>query len=111
FAGTWRQSSCFATFQDSPTPTEHAVPALHVARGSQPLSEMGGGGALSRGEFSVSRTTSGRIRPTSNELVDELSAASPEFARWWKAHEIRPKPSGTKVMTHPKLGRGTLLYS
>jgi hypothetical protein len=40
-----------------------------------------------------------------------LNAASPEFARWWTAHEIRPKPSGTKVMTHPALGRVRLLYS
>jgi transcriptional regulator with XRE-family HTH domain len=49
--------------------------------------------------------------PEFNELVDELNAASPEFARWWQAHEIRPKPSGKKVMTHPKLGRVTVLYS
>jgi MmyB-like transcription regulator ligand binding domain/Helix-turn-helix domain len=49
--------------------------------------------------------------PQFNALVDELNAASPEFARWWRAHEIRPKPSGTKVMTHPTLGRVRLAYS
>jgi len=38
-----------------------------------------------------------------NALVDELSAARPEFARWWSAHEFRPKPSGEKVMAHPTL--------
>lgn len=49
--------------------------------------------------------------PEFNELVDQLNRESPEFARWWKAHEVRPKPSGKKVMTHPKHGRITLLYS
>jgi hypothetical protein len=49
--------------------------------------------------------------PEFNALVDELNAESPEFARWWKAHEIRPKPSGAKVMTRPTLGRVKLGYS
>jgi MmyB-like transcription regulator ligand binding domain len=49
--------------------------------------------------------------PEFNALVDELNAASPEFAHWWKAHEIRPKPSGTKVMTHPTHGRVRVAYS
>jgi transcription regulator MmyB-like protein len=49
--------------------------------------------------------------PEFNELVDELRAASREFARWWNAHEIRRRPSGKKLMTHPKLGRLTVFYS
>jgi hypothetical protein len=49
--------------------------------------------------------------PEFNALVEELSDASPEFARWWRAYEIRPRPSGTKVMIHPTLGRVRLAYS
>jgi transcriptional regulator with XRE-family HTH domain len=49
--------------------------------------------------------------PEFNALIDELHAKSREFARWWKSHEIRPKPSGKKVLTHPRLGRVTVLYS
>jgi transcriptional regulator with XRE-family HTH domain len=49
--------------------------------------------------------------PEFNALVDDLLLASREFARWWKAHQIRPKPSGRKLMTHPIHGRVTVLYS
>ena len=49
--------------------------------------------------------------PAFNELVDQLTAASPDFGRWWKAHEIRPKPSGKKLMIHPTRGRVWLTYS
>ncbi len=49
--------------------------------------------------------------PDFNALVDELVRESPDFARWWRAHEIRPRPSGKKVMMHPKLGRITVIYS
>jgi transcriptional regulator with XRE-family HTH domain len=49
--------------------------------------------------------------PEFNALVDELREDSREFARWWRAHEIRPKPSGKKVMTHPTLGRVVVVYS
>jgi MmyB-like transcription regulator ligand binding domain len=33
--------------------------------------------------------------PEFNALVDDLRTQSREFARWWKAHKIRPKPSGS----------------
>jgi MmyB-like transcription regulator ligand binding domain len=49
--------------------------------------------------------------PEFNALVDALRAESAEFARWWKAHEFRPKPTGKKIMMHPTLGRVTVLYS
>ena len=49
--------------------------------------------------------------PEFNALVDELRTASREFARWWKAHRIRPKPSGRKLMTHPSYGRVTVAFS
>jgi hypothetical protein len=49
--------------------------------------------------------------PEFNALVDELCTASREFARWWKAHQIRPKSSGRKLLTHPSYGRVTVTYS
>jgi len=39
-------------------------------------------------------------RERRDELVDARCAVSREFARWWKLHEIRPKPSGRKVKAH-----------
>jgi hypothetical protein len=49
--------------------------------------------------------------PAFNALVDELTARSPEFARWWKAHGVRPKHSGRKTLLHPKLGRVSVAFS
>jgi transcriptional regulator with XRE-family HTH domain len=49
--------------------------------------------------------------PPFNALVDELRTQSPEFADWWKSHHVHPKPSGTKVMLHPRYGRIKVLYS
>ncbi|AKU95556.1 DNA-binding protein [Labilithrix luteola] len=49
--------------------------------------------------------------PEFQALVDRLIRESREFARWWKAHEIRPKPSGKKMMVHPRLGRVRMTYS
>jgi hypothetical protein len=49
--------------------------------------------------------------PAFNALVDELTARSPEFARWWKAHGVRPKHSGAKDVASSKAGpreRGVL---
>jgi transcriptional regulator with XRE-family HTH domain len=47
--------------------------------------------------------------PEFNELVERLDAQSPEFARWWKTHDLRKRAAGDKVMTHPR--RGTLRVS
>jgi hypothetical protein len=71
---------------------------------------MGGGGALRFGEFP------GHLRflvafSEFNALVDELRTESSEFARWWKAHEVDPKPSGRKVMIRPNLGPVLVVYS
>jgi transcriptional regulator with XRE-family HTH domain len=41
--------------------------------------------------------------PAFVSLLERLQA-SPEFARWWKAHDIRVPRSGIKVFHHPKLG-------
>jgi hypothetical protein len=49
--------------------------------------------------------------PQFNALVDGLRMESREFADWWKSHHIRPKPSGRKVMLHPRYRRIKVLYS
>ncbi|WP_116135146.1 helix-turn-helix transcriptional regulator [Trinickia diaoshuihuensis] len=37
-------------------------------------------------------------------LVEHLRSASPPFAKWWKAHDVRGPGSGQKVLVHPKRG-------
>ncbi|MFF7709680.1 helix-turn-helix domain-containing protein [Pseudomonas sp. NPDC007930] len=44
-------------------------------------------------------------------LVDELCAASPEFAQLWGAHEVGGYGEGTKVLRHASAGLLTLEYS
>jgi transcriptional regulator with XRE-family HTH domain len=42
--------------------------------------------------------------PAFVELLERLHRDSPEFASWWKAHDIRAAASGRKQMSHPKKG-------
>jgi transcriptional regulator with XRE-family HTH domain len=42
--------------------------------------------------------------PDVAELVEELSAASPEFAALWERHDVRPKQGTQKVIHHPAVG-------
>ncbi|MDN7181346.1 helix-turn-helix transcriptional regulator [Caballeronia sp. SEWSISQ10-4 2] len=42
------------------------------------------------------------------ELVERVRTDSPEFARWWNAHDIRSSAAGQKLLTHPE--RGTQRY-
>ena len=42
--------------------------------------------------------------PAFVELLDRLRTGSPEFAGWWKAHDIRDGSAGIKKMVHPKKG-------
>ncbi len=44
-------------------------------------------------------------------LVDELSAASPEFDALWRENEVRGYGEGIKRLTHPELGVLELEYS
>jgi transcription regulator MmyB-like protein len=44
-------------------------------------------------------------------LVDELSTLSPEFKKWWNAHQVRRSSSGEKIVRHPKKGGIKLEYS
>ncbi len=45
--------------------------------------------------------------PAFAELVDRLHE-SPEFSRWWRAHDVRVPRAGIKVLHHPR--RGTLYF-
>jgi len=38
------------------------------------------------------------------ELVERLRTDSPEFARWWNAHDIRSGAAGQKLLAHPERG-------
>ncbi|MEU8080952.1 helix-turn-helix transcriptional regulator [Catellatospora citrea] len=44
------------------------------------------------------------------ELVDELTAASPEFRTWWNGHRVQDRTYGTKQLTHPLAGPMTIHY-
>ncbi|SDF40914.1 Helix-turn-helix domain-containing protein [Lentzea fradiae] len=45
------------------------------------------------------------------EVVAELSAGSPEFARRWAAHEVKPKTQEGKHLRHPDVGDLHILFS
>lgn len=42
--------------------------------------------------------------PAFIDLLDRLKRGCPEFAGWWKAHDIRDVAAGIKRMAHPKKG-------
>lgn len=48
--------------------------------------------------------------PAVDNLVAELSAASPEFRRLWNGHEVRPCASGVKVINHPAVGPLDIMF-
>ncbi len=57
-------------------------------------------------------SSSGTLLPDHcSSLVDELSALSPEFKKWWNAHQVRRSSSGEKIVRHPKKGGMKLAYS
>jgi transcriptional regulator with XRE-family HTH domain len=39
------------------------------------------------------------------QLTDGLNASSPEFARWWPRHDVRPQSEGRKAYNHPIAGQ------
>ena len=47
--------------------------------------------------------------PAWNELVQELSGASPEFAEHWERHDVAGGTSRTKRYLHPEVGLVTLV--
>ncbi|MEY9752898.1 helix-turn-helix transcriptional regulator [Bradyrhizobium yuanmingense] len=42
--------------------------------------------------------------PAFTELLTRLREGSPEFVKWWEAHDIRSTISGRKTMNHPSKG-------
>jgi hypothetical protein len=43
--------------------------------------------------------------PAFERLIESLSAASPEFRRWWDRHEVAGGGEGRKVLMHPVVGK------
>jgi transcriptional regulator with XRE-family HTH domain len=43
--------------------------------------------------------------PAFTSLRQRLREGCPEFATWWKSHDVRAPAAGTKVIKHPKKGR------
>ena len=46
----------------------------------------------------------------SSPLVQELTAASPDFVRWWGEHAVSQRTFGTKRFAHPVVGRIDVQY-
>jgi transcriptional regulator with XRE-family HTH domain len=44
-------------------------------------------------------------------LLERLRQGSPEFAIWWRAHDIRGIAAGQKLMSHPKKGSLSFEYA
>lgn len=42
--------------------------------------------------------------PAFGALLERLREGSPEFSRWWGAHEVRGTAAGRKTLDHPKKG-------
>jgi hypothetical protein len=42
--------------------------------------------------------------PTPLRLIDELQKGSPEFARFWKQHDVLERQGGRRDFNHPKRG-------
>ncbi|MGH8782590.1 helix-turn-helix transcriptional regulator [Paraburkholderia sp.] len=49
--------------------------------------------------------------PAFVELVDRLRTQSPEFAKWWNAHDVRDGAAGRKVLVHPERGEQRYEYT
>jgi transcriptional regulator with XRE-family HTH domain len=43
--------------------------------------------------------------PRFTELIDDLSAHSPELARWWAEHDVRHRLSRQRSYVHPTIGK------
>jgi hypothetical protein len=43
--------------------------------------------------------------PETLALVERLRTEAPEFARWWKRHDVLTQGSGRKHLSHPIIGQ------
>ena len=67
---------------------------------------------VARQAVAVLRQAAGR-HPDDAELaalIGELSVKSPEFPRWWAAHEVEQLSHGTKRFRHPVVGEITVSF-
>jgi transcriptional regulator with XRE-family HTH domain len=48
--------------------------------------------------------------PGLSKLVGDLTLRSPEFARFWAAHDVRSRPFGSKTYRHPLVGDVTVAF-
>ncbi|QYN35230.1 helix-turn-helix transcriptional regulator [Pseudonocardia sp. DSM 110487] len=48
--------------------------------------------------------------PRMAALVEELTAGSPEFRKWWADHPVWTEPHGRQVFWHPDVGEFTLSF-
>lgn len=46
--------------------------------------------------------------PLAQQLVGELSLASPEFRHWWSEHQVHRRTHGSKRLNHPVVGELTV---
>ncbi|MFT3889023.1 MAG: helix-turn-helix transcriptional regulator [Arachnia sp.] len=63
--------------------------------------------AQARNAVEALRLDAGRTPddPETQQLVGELSMASPEFRKWWSEHQVHQRSYGTKRLLHPSVGR------
>ncbi|MEU1369185.1 helix-turn-helix transcriptional regulator [Streptomyces sp. NPDC005803] len=83
---------------------------LGAARGEVPLYGVSDAAEFRHHVVAGLRSTLARYPadPTVRELVDELCAASPEFARLWARHDVQAAPMLTKTFRHPAVGEITV---
>ncbi|MET7646755.1 helix-turn-helix transcriptional regulator [Streptomyces sp. NPDC005426] len=83
---------------------------LGAARGEVPLYGVSDAAEFRHHVVAGLRSTLARYPadPTVRELVDELRAASPEFARLWARHDVQAAPMLTKTFRHPAVGEITV---
>jgi transcriptional regulator with XRE-family HTH domain len=62
------------------------------------------------GAFRVDAARGGAIREVT-QLVDELSRASPHFAKFWNENDVYAPSDGVKKLRHPQLGAFEMEYS
>ncbi len=67
---------------------------------------------VARDNVAVLRLAAGRYPddPELAALIGELTVKSPEFARWWAAHDVLRRSHGTKRFRHPVVGELTISY-
>jgi transcriptional regulator with XRE-family HTH domain len=83
---------------------------LAPAREERPLYGLSDGAEFRRHVAMRLRGTLARYPsdPMVTGLVEELRAGSPEFARLWERHDMRPASALTKTFRHPVVGVVTL---